>query len=115
MVLEAFLKEINSLESFTAYDLPKAVLPIIKPLHGPNLRKFRFRETSFENMMMNSRQRSSASCEELKGLASSLPRVERLGIDLKFEGRLVCPISSMSVAYSSHADLLGMVSRPTIF
>lgn len=100
MVLEAFLKEINSLESFTAYGLPKAVLPIIKSLHGVNLRKFRFRETSFENMMMNSRQRSSVSYEELKDLASSLLRVETLGIDLKFEGRLVCVIYSRLVARS---------------
>lgn len=63
-------------------------------LHGDSLRHLRFRETGFKNTQQSGSAglRSLLSHDDLKSPSSILPRLEKLGTDLKFDGRLVCVI-----------------------
>ncbi|PGH28030.1 hypothetical protein AJ80_00285 [Polytolypa hystricis UAMH7299] len=75
--LEKFLRGINALESFTAFDFPRSILSTVVTLQGPHLRTLRFRRTRF-----NGPGKSVFTFAELRSYALSLPRLERLGIDL---------------------------------
>jgi hypothetical protein len=96
--LDMFLQSVNALATFTAYDLSKDILPLLVSRHRPHLRRLRFRQTNF-----NKRDQEQIRClftfEELQNLASALPQLQRLGIDLRFKGHLV---------YTSHRTLIVM-------
>ena len=87
--LDMFLQSVKSLAAFTAYDLPKDILPLLVSRHGPHLRRLRFRQTDF-NRRGQEQIRCLFTFEELQKLASELPQLQRLGIDLRFKGHLVC-------------------------
>ncbi|KAL5356747.1 hypothetical protein BJX96DRAFT_143291 [Aspergillus floccosus] len=87
--LERFLQRVHALAAFTTYDLPKAMLPLLVSRHGPYLRCLRFRRTS-SKMREEEQTRCLFTFEDLQNLASMLPRLQRLGIDLRFKGHLVC-------------------------
>lgn len=88
--LDKFLRSVNALAAFTAYDLSKRMLPLVVSRHGPHLRRLRFRQTNF-NVRDENQIRCHFTFEELQNLASGFPHLQRLGIDLRFKGRLVCP------------------------
>ena len=85
--IQWFLRGIHSLQSFVAYNLPTTIFSIAASIHGEHLRKIGIRT----NKWIGARGGALMSFQELRDLALTLPKVERLGIDLKFEGRLpVC-------------------------
>lgn len=88
--LDKFLRSVNTLAAFTAYDISKSILPFVVSRHGPHLRRLRFRQTNF-NVRDENQIRCHSTFEELHNLASGLPQLQRLGVDLRFKGRLVCP------------------------
>lgn len=86
--LDKFTRSVNALAAFTTYDLSKGILPLVVSRHGPNLRRLRFRQTNF-NMRDEEQIRCLFTFEELQNLASGLPQLQRLGIDLRFKGHLM--------------------------
>ncbi|KAB8267839.1 hypothetical protein BDV30DRAFT_243954 [Aspergillus minisclerotigenes] len=88
--LDRFLSHITALEAFTAFDLPKSFIGHL--IHRTP------RVPYFEG-------RSLSTSDELKGMASKLPGLERLGIDLRFKEELSYDILS-GVAYFPRLVLL---------
>ncbi|RJE24637.1 hypothetical protein PHISCL_03003 [Aspergillus sclerotialis] len=88
-LLDAFLSHIDGLTAFTAYDLPKEVLYSAARYQRSHLRQLRFRETGYPELRWSGDQGKDCpfSPEELKTLSSELPRIEQLGIDLRFKGK----------------------------
>lgn len=105
--LDIFLRQVNDLKAFTAYDLLKEPLRSAVFYHGNHLRQLRFRHTGFRFMEIsrphNVRHSPFAmdpefpegSClfspDELRDLSAELPLVKRLGIDLCFKNKVVSP------------------------
>ena len=90
-VLDAFLSLINAPRAFTAYDLPKEVLYSAVRYQRSYLRQLRFRGTGYPELRWSGDQGKECpfSPEELKALSAELPRIEQLGIDLRFKGKTV--------------------------
>ncbi|KAF9890786.1 hypothetical protein FE257_005356 [Aspergillus nanangensis] len=104
--LDEFLQSVKTLVAFTAYDLSKDILPLLVSRHGSHLRRLRFRQTNFD-MSRQEQIRCLFTFEELQSLASALPQLERLGIDLRFKGHLSYDILSGAACFPSlkHLEL----------
>lgn len=90
-ILDTFLSNINELRAFTAYDLPKEIMYSAARYQRNHLRQLRFRETGYPELRWSGDQGKDCpfSPEELKTLSTELPRIEQLGIDLRFKGETV--------------------------
>ncbi|KAJ5787306.1 hypothetical protein N7457_002296 [Penicillium paradoxum] len=104
--LDNLLQSVNNLAAFTAYDLSKDIIPLLVSRHGPQLRRLQFRQTGF-----NKRDQDQIRClftfKELQNLARTLPRLQRLGIDLRFKGHLSYDVLSGAACFPSleHLEL----------
>ncbi|PKY07410.1 hypothetical protein P168DRAFT_315919 [Aspergillus campestris IBT 28561] len=108
--LDKFLQHVNDLPvaAFTAYELSKSILLFLVSRRGPHLRRLRFWQTNFNMRDQDQEQiRCLFNFEELQNLAGVLPRLQRLGIDLRFKGHLPYVILSGVACFPSleHLEL----------
>jgi hypothetical protein len=89
-LLDQFLQSLNQLECLFIRDLPKEVLDSAIHYRGKHLRQLRFGESDCSSMYPPGGDKvCTLSPAELGQLATGLPRVERLSLDLRFEDQIV--------------------------